>query len=49
MIPMQMRRFRLNRASAKDARWLRDRLDRESRSLGCEVQAAADGNLELRW
>jgi poly-gamma-glutamate synthesis protein (capsule biosynthesis protein) len=49
MVPMQMRRFRLNRASAKDARWLRDRLDRESRSLGCEVQAAADGNLELRW
>jgi poly-gamma-glutamate synthesis protein (capsule biosynthesis protein) len=49
MVPMQMRRFRLNRASAKDARWLCARLDRESRPLGSQVTAATDGGLELGW
>ena len=49
MVPMQTRRFRLNRASEKDARWLRMRLDRESRHLGSQVEARADGSLELRW
>lgn len=49
MIPMQTRRFRLNRASAGDTRWLRDRLDRESRKFGCRVESGTDGSLELRW
>jgi len=49
MIPMQTRRFRLNRASARDARWLRDRLDRESRHLGSHVVAEQNGVLALRW
>lgn len=49
MVPMQTRRFRLNRASEKDARWLRMRLDRESRHLGSQVEAGPDGSLELRW
>ena len=49
MVPMQTRRFRLNRASARDARWLRERIDRECRPLGCRVEAGASGDLELRW
>ena len=49
MVPMQTRRFRLNRASEKDARWLRMRLDRESRHLGSQVEAGPDGSLALRW
>lgn len=48
MVPMRMRRFRLERAAAADTRWLRERLDRESSSFGCRVEAAADGALELR-
>lgn len=48
MLPMQMRRFRINRATARDTRWLRERLDRECRPLGCRVEAA-EGGLELRW
>ncbi|MHB1214528.1 MAG: CapA family protein [Thiobacillus sp.] len=48
MVPMQMRRFRLNRASAKDTRWLREVLDRESRRFGSRVEAGADGSLVLR-
>lgn len=49
MIPMQTRRFRLNRASARDTSWLRDRLDRESRQLGSQVVAGQNGVLALRW
>jgi poly-gamma-glutamate synthesis protein (capsule biosynthesis protein) len=49
MIPMQRRRFRLNRAAAKDIRWLREQLDRESRRFGSQVAARSDGSLELRW
>lgn len=49
MVPMQMRRFRLQHAAAQDVRWLRDRLDREARRLGrARVEDGADG-LELRW
>jgi poly-gamma-glutamate capsule biosynthesis protein CapA/YwtB (metallophosphatase superfamily) len=49
MVPMQMRGFRLNRASVEDTRWLRDMLDREGRRLGSRVEAGPDGGLELRW
>jgi poly-gamma-glutamate capsule biosynthesis protein CapA/YwtB (metallophosphatase superfamily) len=49
MIPMQVRRFRLYRASAEDTRWLREVLDREGRHLGTRVEAGPDGSLELRW
>jgi poly-gamma-glutamate synthesis protein (capsule biosynthesis protein) len=49
MVPLQIRRFRLNRASAEDARWLREEMDRESRRLGSRVEVGADGALELRW
>jgi poly-gamma-glutamate synthesis protein (capsule biosynthesis protein) len=49
MIPMQTRRFRLNRASAEDTRWLRVVLDREGRRLGSRVEAGPGGSLTLRW
>ncbi len=49
MIPMQTRRFRLHRASAKDTRWLREVLDREGRHLGSRVEAESAGSLVLRW
>jgi len=47
--PMQMRRFRLNRASVVDTRWLQEMLDREGSRLGSRVEAGPDGGLELRW
>ncbi|MDH3233697.1 MAG: CapA family protein, partial [Alphaproteobacteria bacterium] len=34
MVPLQVRNFRLNRASLEDAAWLRDALNRESRRFG---------------
>lgn len=49
MTPMQIRRFRIHRASAEDAEWLRQRLDREGRVLGTRVELGLSGRLELRW
>jgi poly-gamma-glutamate synthesis protein (capsule biosynthesis protein) len=49
MVPTRMRRFRVTRASAKDARWLRDLLDREGRALGTSAELDAEGVLHLKW
>jgi len=50
LIPTCIRRFRVNRASAQDATWLREMLNREGRPFGTsfELQAEAGGALELR-
>ncbi len=47
MVPMQIRRFRLNYASAGDARWLSETLDREGARLGTRVRLRDDGVLVL--
>ena len=49
MVPMRLRRMRLGRASAQDAAWLRDTLDRESAKLGCRVIMNPDRSMALRW
>ncbi|MEJ2761447.1 MAG: CapA family protein [Gammaproteobacteria bacterium] len=49
MVPFQLRRFRLHRASDRDAEWLRKVMDRESRKFGARVNRAADGSLTLEW
>lgn len=49
MTPMQIRRFRLNRASEQDSLWLRDLLRREGAPLGTGVELGADGRLVLTW
>jgi poly-gamma-glutamate synthesis protein (capsule biosynthesis protein) len=49
MVPMQIRRFRLQRATPADARWLGEAIDREGRGLGTGVRLAEDGSLLLRW
>ena len=49
MVPMQIRRFRLQRAAPADSRWLQAMLDREGRGLGTGVGRAKDGSLLLRW
>ena len=46
MMPMQIRRFRLNRASEADARWPGEVLYRESGALGARVHLR-DGRLGL--
>jgi poly-gamma-glutamate capsule biosynthesis protein CapA/YwtB (metallophosphatase superfamily) len=47
--PLRIRRLRLQRASAAEARWLRDTLDREGRALGTRVALTRDGSLDVRW
>lgn len=49
MVPLQIRKFRLHRASAKDARWLRDLMNREGEGLGTGVEMTEDEALRLTW
>jgi poly-gamma-glutamate synthesis protein (capsule biosynthesis protein) len=44
-----MRQFRLNWPSAKDFRWIRDRLDREADKFGGAVEALDERRLVLHW
>ena len=48
MVPLQARRLRLHRASARDAGWLGAELDRVSRAFGSRVERDRDGTLILR-
>jgi len=47
MTPMQIRKFRLNRASATDAQWLSATLNRVYGPLGSRVRLQQDGSLAL--
>jgi poly-gamma-glutamate synthesis protein (capsule biosynthesis protein) len=47
--PMQIKRFRLQRVTPDDARWLRDMLQREGGTFGTGVALQADNTLTLRW
>lgn len=49
MAPMQIKRFRANRASRNDALWLQDVLNREGKRFGTQVELSADNSLLLRW
>lgn len=49
MTPLQIKRFRLNRVSRENAKWLRATLDREGRKLGTRVELNADNTLTLGW
>ena len=48
MIPLQIRKFRLNRATRDDAVWLRDTLNREGARLGTQVTLNEAGRLDIR-
>ena len=49
MTPLEIKRFRLQRAARTDAGWLRDTLNRQSRAFGCQVVLGEDNRLYLRW
>lgn len=49
MVPMQIRHFRLNRASGNDALWLKDILNREGKKFGTSVELNTANSLTLRW
>jgi poly-gamma-glutamate synthesis protein (capsule biosynthesis protein) len=49
MIPTQIRRFRLNRASAVDSQWLLDLLNQEGKRYNTAVRSSTENILTLRW
>ena len=49
LFPFQIRKFRLNRASERDAAWLRATLSRESTRFGVGVQLSEDDSLSVTW
>jgi poly-gamma-glutamate capsule biosynthesis protein CapA/YwtB (metallophosphatase superfamily) len=49
MVPYQTRRFRLERATDVDTKWLQEMLTREGKELGTSVQLGPGGVLVLRW
>jgi len=49
MVPLQIRNFRLKRASRTDATWLCDVLNREGEKVGTRVWQARDNSLTLEW
>jgi len=49
MIPTQIKRFRVNRASIDDARWLENTLNREGARFGTQVTVDKNNVLTMRW
>jgi poly-gamma-glutamate synthesis protein (capsule biosynthesis protein) len=47
MVPTQIRRFRVNRASAIDSQWLEELLNREGKRFGTRVRRSAENILTL--
>lgn len=49
MVPTQIKRFRINRASKTDALWLEETLNREGHKFGTSVELDKDNTLKLLW
>ncbi|TJV52352.1 MAG: poly-gamma-glutamate biosynthesis protein, partial [Mesorhizobium sp.] len=49
LVPFQLAKFRLNRASPADAAWLAAVLERESSPFGTHVALADDNRLTVVW
>ena len=49
MTPLQIKNFKLNRASNADVLWLKDTLNRECKKHGTKVELNTDNILTLHW
>jgi poly-gamma-glutamate synthesis protein (capsule biosynthesis protein) len=49
MTPTRIKRFRVHRASAPEAQWLTDVLNREGEKLGTHARLNEDNTLSLQW
>lgn len=49
LVPMQIRQFRLNHASAADAQWLCSLLNRLGAPFHTRAKLAEEGSLDLKW
>ncbi len=49
LVPLRIARFRLERASAEETRWMERTLDREYAPFGARVEANGEGGLTVAW
>lgn len=49
MVPMRLRRFRLNRVSGDELDWICGMMNRQAGRFGARVELEVDGALGLRW
>jgi poly-gamma-glutamate synthesis protein (capsule biosynthesis protein) len=49
LVPLQIKQLQLRSATAQDALWLHDTLNREGQRLGTRVQLAEDKTMLLQW
>ena len=49
LVPMQMRRFRLERASPSDSKWLCNLLNQLGERFGTTLRLEEDNSLTLAW
>ncbi len=49
LVPLQIKQLQLHSATAQDALWLHDTLNREGQRLGTRVQLSEDKTMLLRW
>ncbi|MEM2953192.1 MAG: CapA family protein [Candidatus Bathyarchaeia archaeon] len=49
MVPTQIKRFRVNRASKTDTLWLKTVLNREGKKFGTQVELDKEDTLKLLW
>lgn len=49
MVPLRMRRFRLNRADRQDTQWLATTLQREGAGVGTSIELQHDHSMALAW
>ncbi|UCH66580.1 MAG: CapA family protein [Ignavibacterium sp.] len=49
MVPMQIKKFKLNYANNEDAKWLQNILNRECTKFGTQIAITENNNLVLKW
>jgi poly-gamma-glutamate capsule biosynthesis protein CapA/YwtB (metallophosphatase superfamily) len=49
IVPFQIRRFRLIRASSEDTTWLQQTLNRENRRFGVDIELKPGGRFAVSW
>jgi poly-gamma-glutamate synthesis protein (capsule biosynthesis protein) len=49
IVPFQIRRFHLTRASSEDTAWLQETLDRQSRRFAVHIESKSAGRLAVSW
>jgi poly-gamma-glutamate synthesis protein (capsule biosynthesis protein) len=49
MVPTVTRRFKVNRATEEDARWLQEQLNRENKKFNCRLEFNQDLSFTLLW